>query len=334
MVTRLRGSLIFAAIAAYYVAPKTTPIDRALPFVVLVLAVCLFTTKGTEGTKAFVPFVPSVVILLPPIFFTDEHTRLLAYGVIAAIAFALAENNVIVVICGVALLRWIPISEVIIWRELVLLGGVLLVFFVSRSAVLAMAVALFTPIFPGRALLFPFLVSIILAFLPKIRIPQFVAAALMIMWPWSGIVARAFPAFLRAEAQPPDSRPVWIALAPGESVSIDAPPGRHRAEITASGANAAQLRKGTLMGVVDGKQIRIGDIADFGFTRREHFFTSRNPLPRRPINDIHGYGQSAWLHTAGWLVLGSVDEIRSVRFNAARDLALGARLQIEAVDFE
>src|SRR5437870_4992532 len=156
VVTRLRGSLIFAviaAIAAYYVAPHTTPIDRALPFVVIVLAVICFTTEAQRTQRSLCALCVSVV-LLPPIIFTDEHTRLLAYGVIAAIAFALVENNVIVVICGVALLRWIPISEVIIWRELVLLGGVLLVFFVSRSAVLAMAVALFTPIFPGRALLF------------------------------------------------------------------------------------------------------------------------------------------------------------------------------------
>src|SRR2546428_10998000 len=195
-----------------------------------------------------------------------------------------------------------------------------------------MAVALFTPIFPGRALLFPFLVSIILAFLPKIRIPQFVAAALMIMWPWSGIVARAFPAFLQAEPQPPDSRPVWIALARGESVSIDAPQRSRFVGIVASGANAARLRKGTLMGAVDGTEIRIGDIADFGYTRREQFFASRNPFPRRPINDVKDYGSSAWLHTAG-LIRVPIHN-REIRISAAPDLPPNTRLQIEAVHFD
>jgi hypothetical protein len=334
VVTRLRDSALFAvvaAIAAYVVAPNTTPIDRALPFVVIVLAVCLFTTEETEGTKASVPFVPSVVILLPPIFFTDEHTRLLAYGVIAAIAFALAGNNVVTTICGVLLIRWIPFSDVVIWRELVVLAGAITVFLASRSAAVAIAVALFTPIFPRWAMAFPFLAGLLFVFLPKIRVPVWIAAALLVMWPWSGIVARAMPAFLRAEP-PPKSQPVWIALAPGESVSIDAPPGAHRAEIIASGANAAKLRRATLMGMIDGKQIRIGDIADFGYTRREQFFFSRNPSPKRPINDVKGYGQSAWLHTAG--VIEVPVRNGAIHVAAAPDLPPNTRLQIEAVAFE
>ena len=335
VVTRLRANAVFAvitAIAAYFVSPNTTPIDRALPFVVLVLAGCLFTTERTERTEnVFVPSVLSVV-MLPPILFTDDHTRLLAYGVIAAITFALAENNVVVAICGVALLRWIPFSEVIIWRELIVLAGAVLVFLASRSVVVAIAVALFTPIFPARAMLFPFLAGAIFALLPRIRIPAVAAAALLVMWPWSGIVARAFPAFLRAEPPPANNRPVWVALGRGESVSIDAPSRARSCVITASGANAAQLRKGTLMGTVDGTQIRIGDISDFGYTRREHFFHSRISAPRRPIDDVKGYGQSAWLHTAG-LIHVQVHN-GAIHVTAAPDLPPNTRLQIEAVDFE
>ena len=86
------------------------------------------------------------------------------------------------------------------------------------------------------------------------------------------------------------------------------------------------------MGTVDGTQIRIGDIADFGFTRREQFFASRNPFPRRPINDVKEYGQSAWLHTAG--LIDAPVHLSAIRVSAAPDLPPNVRLQIEAVDFE
>ena len=334
---------VVSAVASHFVAPDSTPIDRALPFVVVLLAACCFTTEA-QRTQSLCALCVSVV-LLPPIFFTDEHTRLLAYGVIAAVTFAVAmanapaERHIILVICGVLLLRWIPFSEVIFWREMVVLAGAIVVLLASRSPVLAIAVALFTPVFPRRAMLFPFLVGILFLILPRVRVPAFMripiyacAVALFAMWPWSGIVARALPAFLRAERPPENSKPLWVALERGESVSIDAPPGARRAEIIASGANAAQLRRGTLMGTVEGVEIRIGDIADFGYTRREHYFASRNPAPRRPIDDVKGYGQSAWLHTAG--LIDVLVHNNTIHVSAARDLPPNTRLQIEAVDFE
>ena len=377
---------IVSAIAAHFVAPSSTPIDRALPFVIVLLSICGFMAQRWPEAMQ----IAIVLLLLPPIFLTAEHARLLAYGVIAAAVFALAVAvaprmtgaYVTLTVAGVALLRWIPFSEVIVWREALVLVGALVVLLVYRdrtpmAIVVALAIALITPIFPARVMFFPLVVSI-----PVIRIPlaiAFAAAAyfarysiavlcavaaitlalsflrrgrfavyacgiaLLAMWPWSGIVARAFPKFLIASPPPETNRPVWVALERGQSVSIDAPDRKHAVGITASGANAARFRKGTLMGTVEvvgrtgrivRKEIRIGDIADFGFMRREHFFASRNPPPVHPINDVIGYGQSAWLHTAGWMVIGSIDEIASLRFTAARDLPPGARLQIEAVDFE
>jgi len=377
---------IVSAIAAHFVAPSSTPIDRALPFVIVLLSICGFMAQRWPEAMQ----IAIVLLLLPPIFLTAEHARLLAYGVIAAAVFALAVAvaprmtgaYVTLTVAGVALLRWIPFSEVIVWREAVVLVGALVVLLVYRdrtpmAIVVALAIALITPIFPARVMFFPLVVSI-----PVIRIPlaiAFAAAAyfarysiavlcavaaialalsflrrgrfavyacgiaLMAMWPWSGIVARAFPKFLIASPPPETNRPVWVALERRQSVSIDAPDRKHAVGITASAANAARFRKGTLMGTVEvvgrtgrivRKEIRIGDIADFGFMRREHFFASRNPPPVHPINDVIGYGQSAWLHTAGWMVIGSIDEIASLRFTAARDLPPGARLQIEAVDFE
>jgi len=345
VVTRLRASALFAivaAVATYFVAPAATPIDRALPFVVIVLAFC----SESDLVQILILF-----LLLPPIFFADEHMRLLAYGVIAAIAFATAlatappERHIVIVIAGVLLLRWIPFSNVVVWRELLVLAGALAVFFASRSPVLAIAVAAVMTPFPARLLLLPFLAAAVIAILPKFRVPTPIriplyacAVALFAMWPWSGIVARALPAFLRSEVPAANRRPVWIALARGESVSIDAPAPSRSVEITISGANASRLRKGTLMGTVEvgglRREIRIGDIADFGYTRREQFFRSHNPSPKRPIDDVKDYGQSAWLHTAGLITIASPHAFQSIRVSAARDLPPDARLQIEAVAFE
>ena len=377
---------IASAIASHFVAPSSTPIDRALPFVIVVLSICGFVAQRWAHAMQ----IAVVLLFLPPIFLTDEHTRLLAYGFIVAAAFALAvaiapktmEAYVALTVAGVALLRWIPFSEVIVWREVLVLLGALVVLLAYRqrtpmAIVAALAIALVTPVFPARAMLFPFAASVpvmriplaiafavaayfarysiallcavaalalAVSFLTRIRFAAYACAiALFAMWPWSGIVARAFPGFLIASPPPVSNLPVWIALERGQSVSIDVPDRKHAVGITASGANAARFGKGTLMGTVEivyrngrivRREILIGDIADFGFMRREHFFASRNPPPRHPINDIIGYGQSAWLHTAGWMVIGSIDEIASLRFAAAPDLPPGARLQIEAVDFE
>jgi hypothetical protein len=173
----------------------------------------------------------------------------------------------------------------------------------------------------------------------RLCVPAYVAAiALFTLWPWSGLVARAFPRFLFAQAPSERQQPVWVALARGQSVSMDAPPHTRAAVITASGANAARLPGGRLVGwvAVGGmrREIRIGDVADFGFMRREHFFASRNPPPRQPIDDIHGYGAAAWLHTAGRIRIAWRREQTSLRVSAAPDLPPGTMLQIEAVEFE
>ena len=86
------------------------------------------------------------------------------------------------------------------------------------------------------------------------------------------------------------------------------------------------------MGTVNGMTIRIGDLSDFGYTRREQFMRSRTSAPQRPINDVKGYGQSAWLHTAGLIDVASPGG--ALRVTAARELPSAARLQIEAVGFE
>jgi hypothetical protein len=170
----------------------------------------------------------------------------------------------------------------------------------------------------------------------RLRVPAYAAAvALFALWPWSGLVARAFPRFLYATPGSPRQQVIGLALAAGESVSVDVP--RVQSVIlTASGANTAGMAVGRVVGRIDignaRRDLRIGDIADFGFLRREQFFRSRNAPPRWPTTDIRGYGQTAWMHGAGRVMLPGSG--RSMRITAARDLPAGARLQIESVDFE
>ena len=379
-VSRLRGSAvaewvafaIVAAIAGHFVTLFPTPIDRALPFIIVLMCVCGFVAERFPAVFQ----IAVLLLFVPAIFLADEHTRLLAFGVIAAGTFAFAvavapntlRASITFTVVGVLLLRWIPFSQVVIWREIIVLVGAIAVTLSARARVPAphlLAVALATPIFPARMLLFPFFVAVLLLIpIPRIAtagafavaayfarysiavlcvvviialisrpgLLYAIAIGLFALWPWSGIVARGFPAILFAEPASANSVPVWMAVGRGQSVSIDVPPDTHAVTITASASNATALGAGRVVGWVNGKPIRIGDVADFGFMRREHFFASRNRPPCTPLADIHDYGASAWLHTAGRIRLAH--PMNSLRFTAAADLTPGTKLQIEAVEFE
>ncbi|HYU23683.1 MAG TPA: hypothetical protein VEO74_00650, partial [Thermoanaerobaculia bacterium] len=166
----------------------------------------------------------------------------------------------------------------------------------------------------------------------RLALPAYVAAmALFVLWPWSGLVARAMPGFFRAAPPSPRARTIGVALAASQSIDVAVPPGTRRAIVVASGANVARLKQGRTIGSVNDTPIRIGDVADFGFMRREQFFTARNPLPARPVADIRGYGQAAFLYGAGFVVVPGAE---SLHISAASDLPANARLQVESVDFE
>jgi len=366
---RLRDSAfaIAAAIAGYFIAPTATPIDRALPFVIILIAICGFAAERFPAAFQ----IAVLLLFVPAMFLSDEHTRLLAYGVIVAGAFAFAlaiasaRASLPLTIAGVLLLRWIPLQQVIVWRELIVLAGAVVLVMVSAlKPAPALAIALVTPIFPAKMLLFPFALAILLVLpIPRLAIagtfavfayfarysvmilcivliiavlwderhllnaPAYAAAiALFALWPWSGIAARAFPAILFAEPASPNSRPVWVALSRGQAMTFDAP---HNVTVTASGANAAALPAGRILGWIGDEP---ADVPDFGFTRREHFFSSRNRPPRTPLADIHDYGAAAWLHTAGRIRVSVPG--KDLRIAAAPDLPPGTKLQIEAVDFE
>jgi hypothetical protein len=378
---------VVSALACRAVAIYDTPIDRALPFVAVLLVICGWVSQSISAELGVLLLVASAI------FLPAERTRLLAYGLIAAAAFAVSlyvarpslPVYALLTIVGTLLLRWVPFRDVVTWREVIVILGALAVLMALRagggagaplSVLAALGVALVTPVFPGRAMLFPFLLAAALfvaqALLPvlfiafaaaayfdryshaplwiaaalagsvpliarfRLRVPAYAAAvALFALWPWSGLVARAFPRFLYATPGSPRQQVIGLALAAGESVSLDVP--RVQSVIlTASGANTARMAVGRVVGRIDignaHRDLRIGDIADFGFLRREQFFRSRNAPPRWPTTDIRGYGQTAWMHGAGRVMLPGSG--RSMRITAVRDLPAGARLQIESVDFE
>lgn len=362
------------AAAALFVVCHGTPVDRAMPFVGVVIVFLAFVTR-CEAIEIGVPLLAVAAIALP-----DEHARLLAYGAIVAGAFAAAVATVprrfvqcaAVTIAAVAVLRWIPFGNVEVVREAIVLLGALLV--CPSSIVGAVAVAVVTPTHPGKALLYPFLVAAIvfvarrtpvaigvavalLAAAPfaraehaplwiaaavavampllsraRIALPAYVAAiALFALWPWSGLVARAMPNFFRAVPSSPRATSIGVALAASQSIDVAVPPGTKRAIVVASGANVARFKDGRVIGSINETPIRIGDVADFGFLRREQFFAARNPLPRWPSADVRGYGQAAFLYGAGRVAVPAAE---SLHIAAAGDLPPDARLQVESVEFE
>ena len=194
--------------------------------------------------------------------------------------------------------------------------------------------------FFARWSLVPLLVAaafaLLVPFLDKLKPLAYAAAlALFAMWPWSGVVARALPVVARYDPPAGEVRIVGLALARGQTASVAIPRAGH-VTVDASVANGSGLPPGRVVGFIDAggctRTIRIGDVADFGFTRREHFFPSRNPLPHVSRADIRGYGSTAWVHGAGAIGVACRGAMMALRFRAADDLPPQARLQIESVE--
>jgi hypothetical protein len=168
------------------------------------------------------------------------------------------------------------------------------------------------------------------------------AVAVFALWPWSGIVARALPVVRNYTPPAGEIQLVPRALAAGESMPIAVPPHLRQATLTMSGGHFERFRAGRVIGTIEAtdqrghltvRPIRIGDIADYGFMRREQFFASRNPLPRYSPGEIRGYGASAWLVGSGRVTIVCPSEIASLRVNAAANLHSESRLQVDSVEY-
>ncbi len=403
----------------------TTTIDAHLPLVIALVLVCAWLVRGTRWSAVVQSAVPLLVVAMMTL--TDERTRLFAYGVIvaaalgiAAIATAIAPERgperwrlagwpggvsppVTLTVIGIVILRWIPLRDVHVLKELIVLAGsVTLLFAIGRRRDAAgpagetpalrapplmavLAVAVVTPLSPGKMTFFPFAVALLViavrtlgnlatyviaaallaaAFFARYSLatlyiaaaivflvplldrlrPLTYAAALVIfaLWPWSGIIARALPVVRNYQPSCANRQPVVSALAPSETLPIGVPPHVRSVIVTASGGQMARFKSGRVVGTIEAtdargrvttRQIRIGDVADFGFMRREQFFGSRNPLPRFSPAEIRGYGASAWVWGSGRTALTCAADIASLRVLAAPDLPRQTHLQIDAVDF-
>jgi hypothetical protein len=222
-----------------------------------------------------------------------------------------------------------------------------LVFVTRRIPQVAIAAVFLIAAFFARYSLATIYVAVAIVFLMPLLnrvkpLTYATAIAIFALWPWSGIIARALPVVRNYEAAAGDVRPVGWALAPAESTSIDVPPHVRHAVITASGGQMARLKTGRVVGTIEAtdsrgrttsRPITIGDIADFGFTRREQFFASRNPLPWFSTGEIRGYGANAWLWGGGRMAIAAADDITNLRVIAAPNLPHDAHLQIDSVEF-
>ena len=150
----------------------------------------------------------------------------------------------------------------------------------------------------------------------------------MLFFAWSGAFARALPVMLRGGPPRLERVPVRIALAAGQSAEVDVP--RDGRGVILSGANVPKLRRGTIVGTVEPGHIvvRIGDVADWGVLCRDHYYASRNPLPRRPGGILRGYGHTAWIDAFGPIAVRP----GTVVVTADRNLPWGASLQIDAIE--
>ncbi len=385
-----------SAWAAALIVRHPTPIDGALPFIVVVMTVVAAVTH--PAIQLSVP-----LLLLGEIVFPDEHLRLLWFGIVLAVSFAgavqwsagdatredqwsagdparvrheaqtsrahageVARAPLIIAIAAILLLRWIPLEPVLFGREIfILVVAAATVMILGRTPVaiaVAVAAALFTPAVPLRTLIVPIGVLVlsigarllaefwILDFgfwiekqnpKSKIQNPKSVASQVvlstigalavalpMMFFAWSGAFARALPVMLRGGPPRIERVPVRIALAAGQSAEVDVP--REGRGVILSGANVPKLRRGTIVGTVEPGHIvvRIGDVADWGVLRRDHYYASRNPLPRRPGGILRGWGQTAWIDASGRIAVRP----GTVVVTADRGLPSGASLQIDAIE--
>ncbi|HEY2090712.1 MAG TPA: hypothetical protein VGJ81_02400 [Thermoanaerobaculia bacterium] len=158
-------------------------------------------------------------------------------------------------------------------------------------------------------------------------VPAFV---MLVLFPWSGVSARAIPYFFRATRATPAQRlaPLNFALKAGEAIEIDVP--SDATSIAVSAANGFRLKRDTFVGTLDGRPLTMRDLADWGFMRREQWWRSSNRLPRVPAGIIRGYGYDAWVDGAGRVAVPA--HARRIRVVADPHLPPNARLQVEAFE--
>lgn len=360
LLTPVRWMLAAAvsAVAAQLAIVHATPIDLALPFIAVL--VTLVAATSYPSLMLAVPLLVLIENLVPA-----ENQRLLLIGAVVSVVFGASvvrslaggaakdrrrdtaawwwvASPYVITVCAILLLRWIPFDEVRLGRELMLLGMALAIVAALRGTPLAIGVAvvtaLVTPAVPLRTLALPLAVLLVAGLArfygaPRIALAwpsALVVGFVTLFFPWSGVLARAFPYFMM-EAEAESHRwPVHQALAAGRSSELDVP--HDATAVIVSGANVAHLRRGTPLGRIEpgGIEVRIGDASDWGYLRRDHFYGARNPLPRDPAGKVRGYGYVAWLDGAGRIALPP--GARTITVTADASLPPDAALQVDAFE--
>ena len=245
------------------------------------------------------------------------------------------------VIASLLLLRWIPTPDHPA-REVALIAIAVATAYILGRTPFAVAVAvlaaLFTPAVPLRTFALPLLVLFAatlarLLGMPRLRLafPSAIALAFALtFFAWSGIVARAFPYFLKAPHPIAEKYNVNAALAASQSATLLVPDDARA--LIVSGANVPRLRRGALLGMIQpgGIAVRVGDAADWGSLCRDQFYGSRNPLPRDPAGKVREYGYAAWIDGAGRVPLPR--GARWIRVTADAALPPNASLQVEGFE--
>ena len=342
------AAVVVSAYACYLASQDATPIDRALPFIAVVIALVAWAADKMAVLLA----VPALVVA--EVVVRDENTRLLVLGVIVAAVFGHAVTRSrghretgrlgdwATVVAAILILRWIPIHHVLILRELFLIALAVAIAFVLGRTPFAIAVAvvtaLVTPAVPLRTLALPLVVLFVAVLarlfgMPALRwaLPSaIIVCFVMMFFAWSGIVARAFPYFLKVSKPLAEKYTVNAALAPSQSAVLGVPYGAR--SLIVSGANVPQFRRGTLLGRIEpgNVEVRVGDAADWGYMRRDQYYGSHNPLPRDPVGKIRGYGYLAWVDGAGRVALPHGAKV--IRVTADAHLPKDASLQVEGFE--
>lgn len=356
-----------SAYAGHLAVRHATPVDQALPLLALAVTFVAWLSRrrsSSSGLMLAVPLLIAAEVALPV-----ESVRLLTFGAIVAVCLGIALStssgpepakrgegspdsqrsmfrggsaSLGITVVALLLLRWIPFADVLLLRELVLLAlAVAIAIVLGRTpfaVMVAVITALATPAVPLRTLALPaavLLVAVVARLFGTPRIALMWPSTVILMYvmlffPWSGVVARAFPYFLQREMPPRHRSPIAQALAPNRSAKYEVPDGAR--SLVVSGANVASLRRGAILGRVEpgGIAVRIGDAADWGYMRREHFYAARNPLPRDPAGRIREYGYAAWADGAGRMALPR--GARTIRITASENLAADASLQVEGFE--
>lgn len=213
------------------------------------------------------------------------------------------------------------------------------------SAVLLSAVALFVR--PAIALMY--LISAVAVVLPlqasparlRMAIPSGIfAATWLTLFAWSGALAPAFPVLFTGVSGP-TAQVIGRALAAGESVVIQPAESQPRLFLITSGSNVASLSPDLAVARLEfadrrgqgfARDVKMGEIADWGAFRPAHFFGTRNELPRRAALLVDGFGSDAFVAGFSRLELKLDQPIDSIRVTALPGLPRGATVELHRLE--